>query len=151
VFFQPWLPRKLTNRQESAHSDQRKDDKLQAEIRHIVDQAPPLTPAQCHRLAVLLAGRDPKSTPLASPLYADLNDLPPLLVLVGEREGLYDDAQRLAEKVRAASGDVELEVAEGQFHIFPVFDFLPEARAATDRIGSFLGTRFFPRPTQALP
>jgi monoterpene epsilon-lactone hydrolase len=98
-----------------------------------------------------LAGRDPKSTPLASPLYADLNDLPPLLVLVGEREGLYDDAQRLAEKVRAASGDVELEVAEGQFHIFPVFDFLPEARAATDRIGSFLGTRFFPRPTQALP
>jgi monoterpene epsilon-lactone hydrolase len=91
-----------------------------------------------------LAGRDPKSTPLASPLYADLNDLPPLLVLVGEREGLYDDAARLAEKVRAAGGDVEMEVGEGQLHIFPVFDFLPEARAATDRIGSFLDARFSP-------
>jgi monoterpene epsilon-lactone hydrolase len=91
-----------------------------------------------------LAGRDPKRTPLASPLYADLNDLPPLLLLVGEREGLYDDAARLAEKVRAAGGDVELEVGEGQLHIFPVFDFLPEARAATDRIGSFLDARFSP-------
>jgi monoterpene epsilon-lactone hydrolase len=98
-----------------------------------------------------LAGRDPKSTPLASPLYADLNDLPPLLVLVGEREGLYDDAVRVAEKVRAAGGDVELEVGEGQLHIFPVFDFLPEARAATDRIGMFLGARFSPRPGQAQP
>jgi monoterpene epsilon-lactone hydrolase len=98
-----------------------------------------------------LAGRDPKSTPLASPLYADLNDLPPLLVLVGEREGLYDDAARLAEKVRAAGGDVEMEVGEGQLHIFPVFDFLPEAGTATDRIGSFLGARFSPRPSQALP
>jgi epsilon-lactone hydrolase len=98
-----------------------------------------------------LAGRDPKRTPLASPLYADLNDLPPLLVVVGEREGLYDDAARVAEKVRAAGGDVELEVWEGQLHIFPVFDFLPEARAATDRIGSFLGARFSPRPSPALP
>ena len=96
-----------------------------------------------------LAGRDPKSTPLASPAYADLNDLPPLLVLVGEREGLYDDAARVAEKVRAAGGDVELEVGEGQLHIFPVFDFLPEARAATDRIGSFLDVRFSPGPSRA--
>jgi epsilon-lactone hydrolase len=95
-----------------------------------------------------LAGRDPKSTPLASPAYADLKDLPPLLVLVGEREGLYDDAVRVAEKVRAAGGDVELEVGEGQLHIYPVFDFLPEARAATDRIGSFLGARFSPRPAR---
>jgi monoterpene epsilon-lactone hydrolase len=98
-----------------------------------------------------LAGREPKSTPLASPAYADLNDLPPLLVLVGEREGLYDDAARVAEKVRAAGGDVELEVGEGQLHIFPVFDFLPEARAATDRIGSFVAARFSPGPRQALP
>ncbi len=95
-----------------------------------------------------LAGRDPKRTPLASPLYADLNDLPPLLLLVGEREGLYDDAARLAEKVRAAGGDVELEVGEGQLHIFPVFDFLPEARAATDRIGRFLDARFSRRQSR---
>ncbi len=57
--------------------------------------------------------------------------------------------RRLAEKVRAAGGDVELEVGEGQLHIFPVFDFLPEARAATDRIGSFLDARFSRRPSQA--
>jgi monoterpene epsilon-lactone hydrolase len=96
------------------------------------------------------AGQDPKRTPLASPLYADLHDLPPLLVPVGERKGLYDDAARVAEKVRAACGDVELEVGQGQFHVFPVFDFLPESRAATDRIGRFLGARFSPRPSEAM-
>jgi hypothetical protein len=29
-----------------------------------------------------------------------------------------------------------------------VFDFLPEARAATDRIGSFLAAQFSPRPAR---
>jgi epsilon-lactone hydrolase len=85
-----------------------------------------------------LAGKDPKATPLASPLYAELSGLPPLLVMVGECEGLYDDAARLTAKVQAASGEVAFEVGEGQFHIWPVFDFLPEAQAASSRIGEFL-------------
>lgn len=92
--------------------------------------------------AAYLAGRDPKATPLASPLYADLSNLPPLLVMVGEREGLYDDAARLVAKVDEAGGEVTFEVGEGQFHIWPVFDFLPEAHTASSRIGEFLRTRF---------
>ena len=42
-----------------------------------------------------LAGTDPK-TPLASPVYADLSGLPPLLVHAGTAEILEDDATRLA-------------------------------------------------------
>jgi alpha/beta hydrolase fold len=46
-----------------------------------------------------LAGRDPK-TPLASPLYANLAGLPPLLLQVGSAEILLDDAVRVAERAR---------------------------------------------------
>lgn len=92
--------------------------------------------------AAYLAGRDPKETPLASPLYADLHGLPPVLVLVGTDEGLHDDAVRIVEKVRASGGEATLEVGEGMIHVWPVFDFLPEAQAATDGIGDFLRKSF---------
>lgn len=85
-----------------------------------------------------LNGKEPKSTPLASPLYADLKGLPPLRVLVGTDEGLHDDAVRLVEKVREAGGEVEFEIGEEMVHIWPIFNFLPEAQAATERIGEFL-------------
>jgi monoterpene epsilon-lactone hydrolase len=80
-----------------------------------------------------LAGRDPKDTPLASPLHADLAGLPPLSILVGTDEGLHDDAVRLADKVRAAGGEVELEIGEGMVHIWPVFTFLPTAARTRQR------------------
>jgi monoterpene epsilon-lactone hydrolase len=89
-----------------------------------------------------LGGRSPKETPLASPLYAELHELPPTFVLVGEHEGLHDDATRLVERIRAAGGDVQLEIGEEMVHIWPVFDFLPEAEASLGRIGEFLGKRF---------
>ncbi|HEY77852.1 MAG TPA: alpha/beta hydrolase, partial [Dehalococcoidia bacterium] len=44
-----------------------------------------------------LGNTDPR-TPLASPIYADLTGLPPLLIQVGTAEVLFDDATRLAER-----------------------------------------------------
>jgi epsilon-lactone hydrolase len=49
-------------------------------------------------------------TPLASPLYADLRALPPLLIQVGSAEVLLDDSIRLAEKASAAGVKAALEV-----------------------------------------
>ncbi len=92
--------------------------------------------------AAYLDGRDAKQTPLASPLYAELHDLPPTLVLVGTEECLYDDSVRYEEKSRAAGNDVELVVGEGLYHIYPLFNFLPEGRAATERLGAFLKSHF---------
>ncbi|MFR9805110.1 alpha/beta hydrolase [Pseudonocardia sp. RS010] len=89
-----------------------------------------------------LAGAEPKATPLASPLYADLSGLPPLRVLVGTDEGLHDDAVRLVEKVQAAGGEAELEIGEDMVHIWPVFSFMPEAQESTNRFGEFLRKRF---------
>jgi monoterpene epsilon-lactone hydrolase len=50
-----------------------------------------------------LAGADP-TEPLASPLFADLADLPPTLVVVGDTETLLDDSTRFVQRAAAAGG-----------------------------------------------
>ena len=84
-----------------------------------------------------LGGADAR-TPLASPLYADLAGLPPVLIQVGTAEVLLDDAVRLADRARQARVDVTLEPFEDLMHVFQIFPALPEAREAVDRIGAFV-------------
>jgi monoterpene epsilon-lactone hydrolase len=85
-----------------------------------------------------LAGADPRS-PLASPLYADLRGLPPLLVQVGTAETLLDDSRRLADRCREVGVEVSLEEWEGMPHVWHFFvSFLPEAQQAIARAGQFL-------------
>jgi acetyl esterase/lipase len=60
-----------------------------------------------------LGGADPRS-PYASPLYGDPADLPPTLIYVGGDEAHRDDAVRMAERLRSAGCEVELEVASGR-------------------------------------
>jgi acetyl esterase/lipase len=85
-----------------------------------------------------LAGADPK-TPLASPLYADLTGLPPLLIQVGTDEVLFDDAIRFDARARAAGVDVTLEPGNGLFHVWHLFaGMLEEGRQALDRAGAFI-------------
>jgi len=88
-----------------------------------------------------LAGADPRS-PLASPLYADLRGLPPLLVQVGTAETLLDDSRRLADRCREVGVEVSLEEWEGMPHVWHFFvSFLPEAQQAIARAGQFLRQR----------
>ena len=75
-----------------------------------------------------------RSHPHVSPLHADLEGLPPILVLVGSTELLLDDSVRFASKCSSAT----LEVWHDMPHVFPLFDFLPEAAHATQRIGRFV-------------
>ncbi len=84
-------------------------------------------------------GRDPKDTPLGSPLYAEVHELPPLFVIAGEAETLRDDSVRFVEKVHAAGGRAELVVTDDMLHIFPLFaSILPEGRDAIEQIGAFI-------------
>jgi epsilon-lactone hydrolase len=82
-------------------------------------------------------GGDPLN-PLASPLYADLAGLPPLLIHAGDRETVRDDATMLAEKAKAAGVDVELKVWDGMIHVFQMFAEIPQAREAIAAIAAFL-------------
>jgi len=84
---------------------------------------------------------DPKE-PLISPVFADLSELSPMLIQVGEHEILLSDSLRLAEKARQAGVDVTLEVWEGMWHVWHVLaGFIPESQRAIDRIGAFIRKR----------
>lgn len=84
-----------------------------------------------------LNGRDPK-TPLASPLFADLNGLPPLLVQVGSEEVLLEDSLALDRQAKACGVDCTLEVWPEMIHVWHFFAaMLREGRDAIDRVGEF--------------
>ena len=85
-----------------------------------------------------LGDTDPRD-PLASPLYADLSGLPPLLIHVGADEVLRDDSTRLAERARAAGVLVELKIWPVVPHAWQLAPHLiPEARRSLRESGTFL-------------
>jgi epsilon-lactone hydrolase len=67
-----------------------------------------------------LNGADPRS-PLASPIYADLRGLAPLLIQVGAAETLLDDAIRLAKVAGAADVRVDLQIWPEMIHVWHLF------------------------------
>jgi len=85
-----------------------------------------------------LGDTDPPN-PLASPLYADLRGLPPLLIHVGADEVLRDDSTRLAERARAAGVPVELKIWPVVPHAWQLAPHLiPEARQSLRESAAFL-------------
>jgi monoterpene epsilon-lactone hydrolase len=91
------------------------------------------------RWAKLYLGDHDARTPLASPLYASLHALPPLLIQVGASEVLLDDATRLAERASTGGVDTTLEVWPEMIHVWQAFAaILPEGRQAIARIGEFV-------------
>lgn len=99
-----------------------------------------LSPEAISRFAELYLGadRDPKA-PLASPVFADLSGLPPVLILVGDTEVLLSDSEQLAAKLREAGGQVTLNVWPKMPHVFPILArILPEAKQAVRDISAFV-------------
>ena len=88
-----------------------------------------------------LAGADPRNR-YASPLYGDASGLPPTLIHVGSDEILRDDAVRMAERLRAAGCEVEIDVWPRMPHAWHLYArIVPEGRHAIERIGAFLQQR----------
>ena len=87
---------------------------------------------------VYLGGADPRS-PLAAPMYADLAGLPPLLIQVGTRETLYDDATRLAQVAMSCEVETTFEPWAEMIHVWHLFaPMLDEGQQAIERIGEFI-------------
>jgi len=77
--------------------------------------------------------------PEASPLFADLSGLPPLLIQVGSTELLLDDARGVHEKALAAGGASRLEIYDDVVHAWQMLDgIVPEASAALDDAANFI-------------
>ena len=88
---------------------------------------------------VYLGGASPRD-PLASPIYADLSKLPPLLIHVSDSEVLLDDSTRLADRAKQCGVNVDLRVWNDLPHAWPVFVALrlPESFQALGEIARFI-------------
>jgi len=90
-------------------------------------------------IAKAYLGKANPRDPLASPIYADLTGLPPMLIQVGTAEVLLDDAKRLAKKAIDGEVMVTLEPWPDMIHVWQSFAvMLPEGRQAISVIGDFV-------------
>lgn len=68
------------------------------------------TVGSARRSVSMYLNRPNPHTPLASPLYADLSELPPIFLQVGSKEMMFADATCFAKKTHDAGVDVTLDV-----------------------------------------
>jgi len=88
-----------------------------------------------------LAGASPRD-PRASPLYAELSGLPPLLIHVAEAELLRDDALRFAARARQAGVETKLVLWPGVPHCWQLAQgLMAEGRASLQEAAAFLRER----------
>lgn len=135
VCFSPWTD--LSGSGESVKRNARRDPMLVSGL---------IVPAARN----YLGDADP-TNPLASPLFGDLHDLPPLLIHVGTSEILLSDSIRFAKKAETANVDVSMKVWGDLPHVFHLFArVLPEGRQAIDEMGRFCQKRYdaHPGPTR---
>jgi monoterpene epsilon-lactone hydrolase len=93
--------------------------------------------------ASLYIGENDPMDPYISPVYANFQGLPPLFIIVGTAEILYDDSNRLAENAAFAGVEVTLDIWEDMIHAFPVFaSVAPESKNAIEKISSFIVDSF---------
>ena len=88
--------------------------------------------------AYLPASMDRKD-PRVSPLYADFENFPPMLIQVGSNETLLADATRLAARAGAADVAVTLGIWPNMIHAWPLWNaHLEDGRRAIASAGSFI-------------
>jgi acetyl esterase/lipase len=93
----------------------------------------PLLPLQVVRFYnKSYAGQNDAHLPLISPVFGDLQGLPPLLVYAG------DDAVRIASLAKSAGVDVRLEIYPRMWHVWQLSLTLPQATQSLDDIAQFL-------------
>jgi epsilon-lactone hydrolase len=91
--------------------------------------------------AYIPAGID-RRDPRVSPLYANLQGFPPILIQVGSAETLLDDAVRLAAKAGAADVPVTLQIWPHMIHAWPLWNaHLDAGRRALTGAGLFMRDR----------
>lgn len=109
-----------------------------------------LVGARIQEAAELYLNGAEAKTPLASPLYGDLSGLPPVFIQASDREILLDDSVRVAEKIKAAQGNVQLQIWPNLPHVWQLAQsFLPEARNALRQAADFANQTLASQPPAA--
>ncbi|KAI1314516.1 hypothetical protein EDD11_002032 [Mortierella claussenii] len=122
--------------------------------------SPPKIEHNFNPIAFYCSGRDKVRVlarhPYISPLWGNLQDLPPLLIQCGEAERLRDECILYTYKAGGSFGSynklpfepkrsvadqnvhVELDMYPGMVHVFQAIPFLPEANMALERMLEFM-------------
>jgi acetyl esterase/lipase len=88
------------------------------------------------------AGETSLTDPRISPIYGNFSGLPPMMVLVGSEEMMYDDSIGIERRARAFGVDVTLDIERGMPHVYPRFAArLTAGQRAVERIGDFVKSR----------
>ncbi|KAI8604099.1 Alpha/Beta hydrolase protein [Dissophora ornata] len=122
--------------------------------------SPPKSEHKFNPISFYCSGRDKIKTlarhPYISPLWGDLEGLPPLLIQCGDVERLRDECILFTYKAGGSFGahiklpfqpeaparhhirHVELDMYPGMVHVFQAFPFLPESSIALERMLEFM-------------
>ena len=103
------------------------------------DLDPLLTRAYIEAVREAYAPGEDLSLPEFSPLFADLQGLPPTLIQVGGREILRDDSTRLHQKLLEAGVPAMLQSWPDMWHVFQMFP-MRSASEAMEQMAQFLET-----------
>ena len=98
-----------------------------------------LTPKALNIMAGHYLGGLDRTAPLASPLFADLSGLPPLLIHVGSGEILLSDPEACVKKIEDSKGEVSLKIWPNMPHVFQVLaSRIPEGKVAIKELSAFV-------------
>lgn len=107
------------------------------------DRDPSITQEGLRRAGLMYAGDTDPADPMASPLFADVGGLPPLLIHVGGDETMLDDSRLFAERAQAAGVGVTYRMWPGLWHVHHhEAPEVPEAVEAIGDIGTFVRGQF---------
>ena len=123
ILFSPWTD--MTSSGESHELCREKD--------------PMLTDAYIQSVREAYAPQADWSDPAYSPLFADLQGMPPTLIQVGGREILRDDSTRLYDRLLEAGVPAVLQTWPEMWHVFQMFP-LKSADEAMQKVSQFLHT-----------
>ena len=123
VLFSPWTD--LAGRGASLHDNDGRD--------------PMFRPENIPAFARVYLGEVSADDPRASPVYADLSELPPVLLQVGSTELLLDDSRRVYDRIVATGGTARLTVYDRVHHGWQMLaPLVPESRAALGEAAEWL-------------
>ncbi len=97
---------------------------------------PMLDRAPLVQQGIAWAGARATTDPLVSPLFGDLDALPPTHIYQGDHDILLTDAKRFAAKATRAGSPVTLRLYPGSIHVFVGAGWTPEAHRALDDVAA---------------
>lgn len=84
-------------------------------------------------------GNNEANQPLISPLFGNLEGLPPILINSGVDDELFEDGEQFYRKAKEAGVDINFRAGAGMVHCYPLLaPFFKEATEAMEEICDFI-------------